>query len=221
MANILAIETSSEACSLALSYNKKIFSFHEEMPKQHTEKLLGILEGMMKKEPIDFCELDAIAAGCGPGSFTGIRLACSVVQGLAYSSSIPAIRVSSLEIMAEHINKKHRVKDVVTLVDAHMKQLYLGRFIYDRQGLFFSKEEALEVKDFCTSNFNSDTCFVGNGCELVKSKIDKLKSKVYLHLPNALDLLSLAKKKFEKGETVSPEKLLPIYLTGEEHWVKS
>jgi len=195
VANILAIETSSEACSLALCYNKKVVSFHEEMPKQHTEKLLGLLEGMMKKESMDFCELDAIAAGCGPGSFTGIRLACSVVQGLAYSSSIPAIRVSSLEIMAEHINKKHRVKDVVTLVDAHMKQLYLGRFIYDRQGLFFSKEEALEVKDFCTSNFNSDTCFVGNGCELVKSKIDKLKSKVYLHLPNALDLLSLAKKK--------------------------
>ena len=73
--NILAIETSSDACSLALSVGKETASLHELIPQQHTEKLLGFLQKLMDDLKVTYQDLDAIAAGCGPGSFTGTRLA--------------------------------------------------------------------------------------------------------------------------------------------------
>ena len=219
MANILAIETSSDACSLALSSGHKDSSFHEIMPKPHSEKLFGLIEEMMSNRGLTFLELDAIAAGCGPGSFTGVRLACSVAQGLSYSLEIPSIQVSSLEVMAKHFHKKYLAKEVVALVNAHMNQIYLGHFIYNEE-LSSSTEVALNIEEFTTSDFSSDAYFVGNGCELVKTELEKIKPKVHEHYPNAIDLLTVARKKLKKGETVRPESLLPVYLSGEEHWKK-
>ena len=219
MANILAIETSSDACSLALSSGYKDSSFHKITPKPHSEKLFGLIEEMMNNRGLTFLELDAIAAGCGPGSFTGVRLACSVAQGLSYSLEIPSIQVSSLEVMAEHFHKKYLAKEIVAIVNAHMNQIYLGHFIYNEE-LSSSTEVALNIEEFTTSDFSSDAYFVGNGCELVKTELEKIKSKVYEHYPNAIDLLTVARKKLKKGETVRPESLLPVYLSGEEHWKK-
>ena len=71
------------------------------------------------------------------------------------------------------------------------------------------------------SEFTSDTFFVGDGCQLVQDKLKGLNSLIYPHYPNALDLLTIAKKKFIQGETVGPEELLPIYISGEEHWQKA
>ena len=83
-----------------------------------------------------------------------------------------------------------------------------------------SSEVAINTEEFTISDFSSDTYFVGKGCELVKTKLEKIKSKIYEHYPNAIDLLTVARKKFNKGEIVSPENLLPVYLSGEEHWKK-
>ena len=218
MKNILAIETSSDACSVALSYKDKIFSFHELMPQKHTEKLMGLLEKLIRDAGAKFEVLHAIAVGCGPGSFTGIRLSCAVAQGLAYSCNIDAIRVSSLEVMAKHFNKKYKAEDVMTLVNAHMKQLYIGRFRYNQNELSSFSEKAIEIGDFNTSDLNLNTFVVGDGCQIVINKLKRFSSKVYSHYPNALDLLSLAQVKYEKGETLSAESILPVYLTGEEHW---
>ena len=219
MANILAIETSSDACSLALSSGHKDSSFHEIMPKPHSEKLFGLIEEMMSNRGLTFLELDAIAAGCGPGSFTGVRLACSVAQGLSYSLEIPSIQVSSLEVMAEHFHKKFLAKEIVAIVNAHMNQIYLGHFIYNEE-LSSSTEVALNIEEFTTSDFSLDAYFVGKGCELVKTELEKIKPKVHEHYPNAIDLLTIARKKLNKGETVRPEGVLPVYLSGEEHWKK-
>ena len=219
MTNILAIETSSDACSLALSSGFKDSSFHEIIPKPHSEKLFLLIEEMMSSRGLTFLELDAIAAGCGPGSFTGVRLACSVAQGLSYSLEIPSIQVSSLEVMAEHFHKKYLAKEVVAIVNAHMNQIYIGHFIYNEE-LSSSTEVAINTEEFTISDFSLDTYFVGNGCELVKTKLEKIKSKIYEHYPNAIDLLTVARKKFNKGVIVSPENLLPVYLSGEEHWKK-
>ena len=105
MTNILAIETSSDACSIALCKRDEDFLFHDVMPQQHTKKLLPLVDEMLINQDLSYKILDAIAVGCGPGSFTGVRLACSVAQGLSYSLGISAIKVSSLEEMAEHFNK--------------------------------------------------------------------------------------------------------------------
>ena len=94
MSKILAIETSSETCSVAVKSDTEINSYHELIPQQHSSKILDILKDLMLKSCLNFKDLDVIAVGCGPGSFTGIRLACTLAQGLSFSSELPVIRVS-------------------------------------------------------------------------------------------------------------------------------
>lgn len=220
MTNILAIETSSDACSIALCKRDEDFLFHDVMPQQHTKKLLPLIDEMLINQDLSYQNLDAIAVGCGPGSFTGVRLACSVAQGLSYSLGISAIKVSSLEVMAEHFNTKYQAKKVVTLVNAHMGQIYLGIFEYDHELSSFS-EVGIQIEEFDVSGFTSETYFVGNGCDLVKKQLNKIKPKIYNHFPQAIDLLNIAKKRLAKGQIIKPEMIIPVYLTGEEHWKKS
>ena len=221
MTNILAIETSSDACSIAVSYNNKLFSSHKITPQKHTENFFTSLKEVLQKAQLQLTQIEAIAVGCGPGSFTGVRLACSVAQGLGYSLNLPIIKVSSLEIIAKHALHEFQTKNIVVLVDAHMDQIYLGKFKYEKERILSSSEEAIRIEEFSIKDFYSDTCFIGSGCNLLKSELKNAKAFSAFHLPHALDLLSLAKKKIKEGKTIDPEKLAPIYLSGEENWIKS
>ena len=220
MPNILAIETSSDACSLALSKGKEIVSFHELMPQQHTEKLLGLLQQLMDDLKATYQDLDVIAAGCGPGSFTGTRLACSVAQGLAYSLGISTIPVSSLQVIAQGINREFHSSEVNVLVNAHMGQVYLGNFVFTEEELKSASEKVLKVEEFSDLDLSPTSVFVGDGCELITKQLEELGAAIYTRYPNAQDLLSEAQKKFSEGATVDPKDLVPVYLSGEEHWVK-
>ena len=220
MPNILAIETSSDACSLALSKGKEIVSFHELMPQQHTEKLLGLLQQLMDDLKATYQDLDVIAAGCGPGSFTGTRLACSVAQGLAYSLGISTIPVSSLQVIAQGINREFHSSEVNVLVNAHMGQVYLGNFVFTEEELKSASEKVLKVEEFSDLDLSPTSVFVGDGCELITKQLEELGVTIYTRYPNAQDLLSEAQKKFSEGATVDPKDLVPVYLSGEEHWVK-
>ena len=220
MPNILAIETSSDACSLALSKGKEIVSFHELMPQQHTEKLLGLLQQLMDDLKATYQDLDVIAAGCGPGSFTGTRLACSVAQGLAYSLGISTFPVSSLQVIAQGINREFHSSEVNVLVNAHMGQVYLGNFVFTEEELKSASEKVLKVEEFSDLDLSPTSVFVGDGCELITKQLEELGATIYTRYPNAQDLLSEAQKKFSEGATVDPKDLVPVYLSGEEHWVK-
>ena len=220
MPNILAIETSSDACSLALSKGKEIVSFHELMPQQHTEKLLGLLQQLMDDLKATYQDLDVIAAGCGPGSFTGTRLACSVAQGLAYSLGISTIPVSSLQVIAQGINREFHSSEVNVLVNANMGQVYLGNFVFTEEELKSASEKVLKVEEFSDLDLSPTSVFVGDGCELITKQLEELGATIYTRYPNAQDLLSEAQKKFSEGATVDPKDLVPVYLSGEEHWVK-
>jgi tRNA threonylcarbamoyladenosine biosynthesis protein TsaB len=220
MPNILAIETSSDACSLALSKGKEIVSFHELMPQQHTEKLLGLLQQLMDDLKATYQDLDVIVAGCGPGSFTGTRLACSVAQGLAYSLGISTIPVSSLQVIAQGINREFHSSEVNVLVNAHMGQVYLGNFVFTEEELKSASEKVLKVEEFSDLDLSPTSVFVGDGCELITKQLEELGATIYTRYPNAQDLLSEAQKRFSEGATVDPKDLVPVYLSGEEHWVK-
>ena len=95
MANILALETSTDICSVSLSRGEEIFNFHQLMPKQHTENLFGIISDLFEESGLSFEKLDGVAvAVVGPGSYTGVRLVCSVAQGIAFSHNIKAVTLS-------------------------------------------------------------------------------------------------------------------------------
>ena len=115
MTNILAIETSTDNCSVSLSHDAEIYSFHELIPKQHTERLLGIIHQILEEGGLAFKDLDAISVGVGPGSYTGIRLSCAVAQGIAYAHNLKGLAISSLELLAWEKHKQTSSKLVISL----------------------------------------------------------------------------------------------------------
>ena len=221
MANILAIETSSDACSLSLSFNDDDFHFHEILPKQHTERLLIEIKALLELANARLQDLNAIAVGCGPGSFTGIRLACSIAQGLAFSNDLKTIQVSSLEVLARNINTQLGAERIVSIIDARMQQLYVGEFLYSEGVLVTSDTFVIPVEEFKLSAYEENTFFVGDGCDLIENQLKEISNNIFLHLPFALDLLSIAKDKYIKNELLEPAELLPIYLFGEDQWKKT
>ena len=221
MANILAIETSSDACSVSLSFDNYEYHFHEILPKQHTERLLIEIKILLKLARAQLQDLDAIAVGCGPGSFTGIRLACSIAQGLAFSNNLKTSQVSSLEVLAKNINTKLGAGPIVSIVDARMQQLYIGEFSYSKEGLVSSDIFVLPVEEFNSSVYEENTFFVGDGCDLVRKELTEISTNIFLNLPLAEDLLSIAKDKYTNNELLEPAELLPMYLFGEDQWKKA
>ena len=145
MPNILAIETSSEACSLAVSNGDRLEVCHEVIPQQHTEKLLPLMQELMNDINLTYQDLDVVATGCGPGSFTGTRLSCSITQGLAYSIGIPVISVSSMQILAQGMNREFQCSEVIVLINAHMEQIYVGEFKFGEDKIISSAEKALNL----------------------------------------------------------------------------
>ena len=220
MPNILAIETSSDACSLAVSDGKRSVACHELIPQQHTEKLLILMQQLMDKINLTYQDLDVVAVGCGPGSFTGTRLACSVTQGLAYSVGIPAISVSSMQVLAQGINREFKCAEVTVLINAHMEQIYVGKFKFTEEHVLSASEKALYLNEFKKVNLSQDSFFVGDGCQLVEEHLKEFDAKVYERYPNAEDLLTEAERRFKEGITLDPKDLEPVYLSGEEHWTK-
>ena len=220
MPNILAIETSSDACSLAVSDGKRSVACHELIPQQHTEKLLILMQQIMNKINLTYQDLDVVAVSCGPGSFTGTRLGCSVTQGLAYSVGIPAISVSSMQVLAQGINREFKCAEVTVLINAHMEQIYVGKFKFTEEHVLSASEKALYLNEFKKVNLSQDSFFVGDGCQLVEEHLREFDAKVYERYPNAEDLLTEAERRFKEGITLDPKDLEPVYLSGEEHWTK-
>ncbi len=217
MTNFLAIDTSSEACSIAISAKGKIKSFHEVSSVKHSERILNIIDELLDESKIKLNDLDMIACGVGPGSFTGIRLSCSIAQGLSYSLDLPLVAISSLLSMALQLNKSQNVDKICCLVNAHMNQIYVGKYEYSSGILDVSSETVINNSDFSFENLGLDDyySFLGDGCSLVEIQPTEF---VY---PNSIAILELALKEFKQGNCVNPEELKPVYLSGEEHWSKA
>lgn len=130
--NLLAIDTSTDLATVALSVRGALYTDEQEGIRQHTQCVLPMIERAMASMGISFTQLDAIVFGRGPGSFTGLRIACSVAKGLAYAHDLPLFPVSSLAAIAEGI---YQLDDdaalksgVLAVIDARMQQLYWAYF---------------------------------------------------------------------------------------------
>jgi tRNA threonylcarbamoyladenosine biosynthesis protein TsaB len=116
----VAIETSTEWCSLALWRDGELAGIEERAGHRHGELALPMLGRLLSAARLEAAELDAVAFGAGPGSFTGLRIACGIAQGLAFARSLPVLGVSSLEAMAEECGAPR----VVACLDARMGEVY-------------------------------------------------------------------------------------------------
>lgn len=215
---ILAIDTSSIACSVALLLDDHIDFTHTIAPMQQAQQILTILDDLLAKNKINFNQLDALAFGCGPGSFTGLRIAASVIQGLAFASQLPVIKISSLAALAQATYDDLGWKNLLVAVDARVQEIYWAKYAANSQGLVeLIEDEIVCHPENITVPAENNWFGVGNGWEIYHDLlIKRLRVEPQAidasRLPMANAMLKLAKLKFEKGEWVHAEEALPVYL---------
>jgi tRNA threonylcarbamoyladenosine biosynthesis protein TsaB len=142
--NLLAIETSTSRASVALSFEGEVFVSEETGTPKHAGVLLLMIDALLKRAKIDFKVLDGVVFGEGPGSFTGVRLACSVAKGFAYAYNLPLFPVSALYAIAFQMREEKEA--VLAMLDARMHQVYFA-FQPDKGGkAFVSSPEAIQVQ---------------------------------------------------------------------------
>ena len=124
--NILAIDTVTEMCSVALLNNDRPLSIERHVPRQHTQVILEMIQTLLTDAQLGLSELDAIGFSRGPGSFTGLRICASVTQGLALAHDLPVIPISSLAILAQGAFRMDNKQDIFACMDARKNEVYWG-----------------------------------------------------------------------------------------------
>src|SRR5688572_16016384 len=128
MSKILAIETATEACSVALLHGGKTLQRFEHRPQAQADLVLPMIEAVLSEAGLKTQDLDAIAYGRGPGSFTGLRIAAAVTQGIAVATGLPVIPVSTLAVIAQGVYRVHGREKVIAAIDARMQEIYWGYY---------------------------------------------------------------------------------------------
>ncbi len=132
---LLALDTSSTACTVAVRAGDKVIGRHEEQDREHTRLLMPMIREVLEESAISLRDLDAIVLGNGPGSFIGMRIAASVAQGIAHGSGLRIIPVSSLATVAAQVFAESDARLVAVAQDAHMNEVYLGLYRRDDNDL--------------------------------------------------------------------------------------
>lgn len=140
---ILALDTSTDACSIALSYNNKILEYFEIAPQKHATLILPMIEKSLSEADLTLSELDLLAFGAGPGSFTGVRLAASIVQGLAFGANLKVLPISTLEALAVAAYSELGATHILAALDARMQEIYFGAYVFDSLG---NKQRVIDDK---------------------------------------------------------------------------
>ena len=211
---LLALDTSTEACSAALYYDGCIEQRFEITPKSHTKLLLPMINTLLSEAGLKLRQLDALAFGCGPGSFTGLRIATGVVQGLAFGADLPVVRVSTLAALAQS-----SLPDVAFVaMDARIGEIFWG--IYQRNAsemmILQGCEAVLPVNQIrCPRVPNA--MGIGSGWHVYKQPLHECSGGVVTDvndtaLPQAAMIAKLGVYDFNQGRAVSAEHALPVYL---------
>ncbi|TQF67389.1 tRNA (adenosine(37)-N6)-threonylcarbamoyltransferase complex dimerization subunit type 1 TsaB [Pseudoalteromonas luteoviolacea] len=220
--NLLAIDASTEALSLALHFKGHTFTHFEECPQQHSQKLLPLVESLLEQANCSLNELDGIVYGRGPGSFTGVRIGVAVAQGLAYSANLKLCGISTLQAMAQHAICSGEGSEVISAIDARMGEVYLGYFGKDNNGNAIAKRDEIVVKPEMINEDFEGLVAVGTGWQSYADTAHRLGVKVIdnITLPSAEYMLALGDVAFEKGDIVEAQDAQPHYVRDTVTWKK-
>lgn len=218
MTRLLAIETATTACSAALSVDGHIQERHALAPRQHAALILPMIESLLVEADLQVGQLDAIVFGQGPGSFTGVRIAASVVQGIAFGAELPVVAVSTLATLALGALQESGEAQVMAALDARMSEVYWGVYRQGEDGLpLLQAEECVAAPGEVP--FPQDGRWVGAGSgwdsygETLMTRVGERVVRVLPDLePRARDLVRLGADRFARGMAISAEQALPVYL---------
>lgn len=209
---LLAIDTSTELASVAILTGDEVISKEQDSQRVHAQLILPMIDELTAQAELRFNQLDGIIFGCGPGSFTGLRIACSVAKGLAYANDLALIPVGSLASIAWTVRemKGNMNLPVLSVLDARMHEMYWGCYL-EQQLLASDKINA--VKDIDLPDSKSFV-LAGVGIDLYWTDFsDQIKSKIRETLtvfPTASAMIRLAQK--AGIEPVSVAQAQPVYV---------
>ena len=219
--NILAIDSSTDACSVALKYKHDVFERFEIAPKQHTKLLLPFVDELLSETGISLSDLDGIAFTSGPGSFTGLRMAASLVQSLAFAADLPVVPVSTLATIAQGVSAQLETQSpILVAMDARMQQVYLGGYEVEKHHLVSNIMDDCVIKpeDVELPSTQMSWIGVGSGWKeyedrfsgVVLEHVELIEEEIY---PKASDVIKLAEPKFLANEVLDAAQAQPVYLS--------
>lgn len=227
MSTLLALDASSTACSCALWRDGEVLSRFALTPREHTRRLMPMIDDVLAEAGLSTADLDALAYGRGPGSFTGLRIAAGVAQGLAFGLERPLIGVSTLEALALAAHRELHLRYVIPALDARMNEIYVAAY-HCRDGVLTPLlDEAVIPPERLTLpevHRDADWCAVGSGWALWEAMPVWIKDSLSQRLPDwqpsAEAMVRLAAEAFARGEGQAPHEVVPVYLRNQVAWKK-
>lgn len=214
MTTLLALDTATEACSVALLHAGEVTSHHEVIPRQHAQKLLPMIKRILAEAGLSLSALDAIAFGRGPGAFTGVRIAIGVVQGLGFALERPVLPVSNLAALAQGALRACGVQQVAAAIDARMDEVYWGCYRAEQGEMRLLGHEAVLPPERVALPQTTGATWFGAGTgwgygERLAATVEQADAQL---LPTAQDILALARFAWARGEAVAADQAQPVYL---------
>ncbi len=223
--NLLAVETSTENCSVAILNEDRVFSRSEVSPQKHAEILIPMIDALLKEASLKKDDLDGLILGAGPGSFTGVRIAASAVQGLALALDLKVAKITSLMTMAMEALSHKSASYVVSSIDARMGEVYVAVYKVEGSALEIIGEEKVLKPDAAIAFIKesigdcTDVITAGSGIEILEKNgfthFEKLSS-----FPEAKFMLNLGAEMFSLSKVCDPSEALPLYVRNEVTWKK-
>ena len=222
--NILVIDTATETCSVALQTEHGVVSRFEVCPQEHSRKLLPMVQEVLSEAGLQLTQLDFIGVGAGPGSFTGVRIAMGMVQGLSYGTGLPIVKISTLQAMAQQCHANSGAESVVSLIDARMSEVYFGHYQLDANGLMQLQNHELvispeELMEGPLSHLDEFAC-VGTGWKAYEKLSSCTPEDPSVTYPDARWMLAMAKYQWQQGHSCEAAKIEPTYLRDKVTWKK-
>ena len=215
--NLLGIDTSTRSTVLGLQLGSEIIDRTSSEVDTHSREILPSIEALMMEAEIGFKDLDAIVFGQGPGSFTGLRIAVGVVQGLGYGSGIPVVPVSSMACIAQSLMPPANPSLVFVGLTARLEEVYYGAYKFEEEiAVPVIPEGVADVSELPKLPFG-DWFGCGNAMPELGIKIQAVTGVCFKSIsseavPTISNLLSLGSFKFSRGESVSATQATPVYL---------
>jgi tRNA threonylcarbamoyladenosine biosynthesis protein TsaB len=222
--NILVIDTSASQCSIALRYKNFLFHHNQAITKDYSQTILPSLHHLLSEANAELSEISMIVYTEGPGSYTGLRIACSVIQGICFIYKTPVLAISSLALLAQGIYHQYGYTRVLATLNAYRQEVYWGYYEYSPQTHLMcamipdqvssTLQIAPELLNHCVIAGDGWEAFKSsNACVINKSSL--------LAQPNALNGFDFAVQQAYPIPQPSIDNIVPIYLRGETEWKKS
>ena len=217
--NLLAIETSTEACSVALLCGSDMQTDHRMAAQQHGRLVLPMIDELMAHSGLSVAQLDGVVFGCGPGSVTGVRIAVALTQGIALGADVGVVGISTMNTVAQGAHRVYGDQHLAISLDARMGEVYFAAYTLSEESVMraVTEEFLCAPEKLPELDGNTPWQWAGTGAERYTDILlehyhvegDSIRADVW---PDAQDLISLAIPKVQRGELQACETAMPVYL---------